>query len=616
MSPFSLGKKFAFLLILFLFVLLFVIGLYALSMRRSLEYLGLLHISSLPRYSSTLALQSHFSLYARLYEDAALLGERILLEQTKFEHIVLWQTLDTLYTQVPQRHYTHLDSLKIDLLSYEKSASRLAEILLIHGPEGDLSDINTQQVAQLSAQVGLLRNRLDSALSQQVLWANEDLKNRLSSTEYELRAGFVKILGFSALATLFLSILLSLFTRRMVKPIQELSLLTAEVAGGKWVGSPIDISSGDEVGELARNFETMRLGLQKTAVSKAFVDRIFDSMGEALFVLSQQGKVVRYNSASGKLLGNTEELAGVDFISLCSETEQASISLQENPGEAIELELKTYGGQSLPVLVTITPLQSPLGIPDGWVVIARDITERKKAQEELESQAAELRRSNEELEQFAYVASHDLQEPLRMVASYLQLLEKRYKEQLDQPAREFIFYAVDGATRMKGLINDLLAYSRLGTRVGNFEWVPLEDLVQESLSDLSELVKESQACITWDNLPQVFCYPRHLAQLLQNILGNALKYRSKKTPEIHLGFARKAGQNLFWVKDNGIGMKEEYLEKIFIIFQRLHTRQEYAGTGIGLAICKKIVEKAGGKIWAKSVLGEGTTFYWTWPRVK
>jgi light-regulated signal transduction histidine kinase (bacteriophytochrome) len=224
-----------------------------------------------------------------------------------------------------------------------------------------------------------------------------------------------------------------------------------------------------------------------------------------------------------------------------------------------------------------------------------------------------LKRSNAELEQFAYIASHDLQEPLRMVSSYMQLIAKRYQGKLDSDADEFIAYAVDGAGRMKSMINDLLTFSRLGTRGKPFQPVDTEAVLNAALENLKLAVEDSHAAVTHDPLPSVLADESQVAQLFQNLIGNALKFHGDEPPRIHVS-ARKTPQ--FWefsVRDNGIGIDPQFFERVFLIFQRLSTRAEHAGSGIGLAICKKIVERHGGRIWIESKPGEGTTFFFTLP---
>jgi DNA-binding LacI/PurR family transcriptional regulator/signal transduction histidine kinase len=234
--------------------------------------------------------------------------------------------------------------------------------------------------------------------------------------------------------------------------------------------------------------------------------------------------------------------------------------------------------------------------------------------EELEQAVQELARSNKELELFAYVASHDLQEPLRMVHSYLQLLERRYKNQLDDDADEFIGFAVDGADRMQTLIMDLLAYSRVGTRGKPFEPTDLGDALDAALANLQVAIEETGASITQDQMPTLSVDAIQITQLFQNLISNAIKFRQQnEPPEIHIGAEHKDSNYVLSVQDNGIGIDPQHFDRIFMIFQRLHTRDEYEGTGIGLALCKRIVERHGGQIWVQSEPGEGSTFSFTIP---
>ncbi len=246
--------------------------------------------------------------------------------------------------------------------------------------------------------------------------------------------------------------------------------------------------------------------------------------------------------------------------------------------------------------------------------------ELKKAHDVLEirvkERTAELARSNAELEQFAYIASHDLQEPLRMVSSYVQLLGRRYKGKLDTDADEFIAFASEGAIRMQRLINDLLAYSRVGTRGRSFEPVDLEIALNQALENLQLAIKERKAVITRDPLPVVFGDIGQLTQVFQNLIDNAIKFSGEQSPEVRVSARLTGNECLCWVKDNGIGIAPEFINKLFLLFQRLHTRKEYPGTGLGLAICKRIVERHGGKIWVESKQGEGSTFNFSIPTTK
>jgi light-regulated signal transduction histidine kinase (bacteriophytochrome) len=272
--------------------------------------------------------------------------------------------------------------------------------------------------------------------------------------------------------------------------------------------------------------------------------------------------------------------------------------------------------------VTGEPVYDENGKFRGYRGVGSDITERKRAEaelrrahDELAKKADELERSNAELEQFAYVASHDLQEPLRMVSSYTQLLAKRYRDQLPADAQEFMHYTVDGAARMKQLIEDLLAYSRVGTKGKELVPVSLEAPLKRALTNLRAAIQESGAAVTCDALPTVDADEIQLAQVFQNLIGNALKFRSKEmAPHIHVGAVEEAGEWHISVADNGIGIEPQYFERIFMLFQRLHAMGEYPGTGIGLAICKKVAERHGGRIWVTSTPGAGSTFHFTLPK--
>jgi PAS domain S-box-containing protein len=243
-----------------------------------------------------------------------------------------------------------------------------------------------------------------------------------------------------------------------------------------------------------------------------------------------------------------------------------------------------------------------------------DITERKRAEKELERYAAELERSNEELEQFAYVISHDLREPARMVKSYLELLDSRYQGQLDEKADMFIYHAVDGAKRMQEMINALLDLSRIGTRGEEPVPTDAEAVLKRTLNVLERAIEETEADVTHDPLPTVMADKAQLAQVFQNLVANAIKFRREDVPpRVHISAEREDDEWVFSVADNGIGIDPEQADRIFQIFQRLHTREEYEGTGIGLALCKRIVERHGGRIWVESEVGQGSTFTFTLP---
>ena len=249
--------------------------------------------------------------------------------------------------------------------------------------------------------------------------------------------------------------------------------------------------------------------------------------------------------------------------------------------------------------------------------MAHSQEELQQLAESLEEQVAEcteeLARSNKELEEFAHIASHDLQEPLLMVSSYTQLLERRHKDKRDSDANEFIAYAVDGAKRMQTQINDLLAYSRVTTQGHSFEATSCSDIFETAVSNLAASIEETGAMVTRDPLPILPADASQLVSVFQNLIGNGIKYRGDQPPRIHVSAVESGHEWVFSLKDNGIGIEAEFPERIFVIFQRLHGKTKYAGTGIGLAICKKVIERHGGRIWVESEPEKGSTFYFTLP---
>ena len=280
-------------------------------------------------------------------------------------------------------------------------------------------------------------------------------------------------------------------------------------------------------------------------------------------------------------------------------------------GAGRDLYARTKDGTEIPVEIGLNPIQTDQGTQVLSAIV--DITQRKKAEKELEAHAQDLARSNEELEQFAYVASHDLREPLRMVSSYVQLLEQRYQDQLDQDAKEFIHFAVDGAERMQTLINDLLSFSRVGTRGKEFQSTNIQNVLDQVCSDLQFVIADNNARITYHDLPTITADETQLMQVFQNLISNAIKFKSKEQPHVQIEATHQENHWRFVVADNGIGIDPSFAERIFVIFQRLHTRDEYPGTGIGLAVCKKIIERHGGQIWFEPNHSQGTRFLFTIP---
>jgi PAS domain S-box-containing protein len=355
---------------------------------------------------------------------------------------------------------------------------------------------------------------------------------------------------------------------------------------------------------------------------QAHLAAIVESSDDAIHGITLDGIIVSWNRGAERLYGYTSEEVIGRSISLLAPTGRANEVAnllekikREERVEHYETVLLRKDGRDVLVSLCISPVKDAAGSVMGASAIARDITERKKVEEALAlaRHTEELARSNAELEQFASVASHDLQEPLRTVANFAQLLQERYKGRLDAKADEFIDFMVDGVTRMQELINDLLAYSRVGSRGKEFVPADCGAALEQALKNLHVAVEESGAQVTHDSLPIVKCDRAQIMQLFQNLVGNSIKFRSAQPPRTHVGVERGPSEWVFSVKDNGIGIDPQYAERVFEIFQRLHTRKEYPGTGIGLAIAKKIVQRHGGRIWVESKLHQGATFFFTLP---
>ncbi|HUT15887.1 MAG TPA: ATP-binding protein, partial [Anaerolineae bacterium] len=341
------------------------------------------------------------------------------------------------------------------------------------------------------------------------------------------------------------------------------------------------------------------------------------SIGEGVITTDVEGRVVLVNRAAESLTGWAQrEAVGTPLDAVFRIIHDMTREPRENPaarvlesGTLVELAdhtlLVSRDGTERSLALTAAPILSDKEGLIGVVLVFRDITQRRLA--------ADLARSNAELEQFAYVASHDLQEPLRMVSSYVQLLARRYKGQLDADADDFIEFAVDGAKRMQDLVSDLLAYSRVGTRGDPFERTDCEAVLALALGNLELAIQESGAQVTHDALPVVVADGPQLAQVLQNLIANSIKFRSEQPPRIHVSATRIGDEWVLCVRDNGIGIDPQYHERVFVLFQRLHTRGEYPGTGIGLAICRRIAERHSGRIWVESELGQGSAFHFAIP---
>ncbi len=429
-----------------------------------------------------------------------------------------------------------------------------------------------------------------------------------------------------------------LMTGRMITPIHQLRDAAQRVADGNFK-KQVDVKGRDELAQLASSFNRMTAIFdvtcmqlkQKNAtyrIAQALLmeneQRLFqflDAMPVGVFISDHTGAPYFTNQAAHTILGEGIAAgAGPNhlphlYIAGTNEPypeEKLPITqaLAGQSATADDLEIH-HPDRAIPIMVWASPVFDTQGKVIFATAAFSDISEQKEAENKLKATARELKRSNAELEQFAYIASHDLQEPLRKVGSYMELVAERYQDQLDQDGREFIEYAVDGARRMKVMINDLLAYSRVGTKGKEFAPTDTMKVMQDVLNDLELTIQDNDARITFDSLPVVVADESQLQQLFRNLIGNAVKYRGQDPPQIHVSVQRQDRAWRFSVQDNGIGMEDRFFERIFQIFQRLHGPGRYNGTGIGLAICKKIVERHGGRIEVASTLGQGTTFSFT-----
>jgi PAS domain S-box-containing protein len=382
--------------------------------------------------------------------------------------------------------------------------------------------------------------------------------------------------------------------------------------------SPLESAEGILVTAAIRDISVRKTAERHLALMEGRYRGLLEAAPDPMVLVNQGGQIVLVNLQAEKVFGyRRDDLTGLSTRSLLSEDSAERLALYtrraadggfaQQSRSGVELDGRHKDGSSFPIEVTLSRLETGEGIL--LTVAIRDITPRRTAEAKLLRTLEELNRSNEELAQFAYIASHDLQEPLRMVASYTELLARRYKGKLDKDADEFIAFAVDGANRMQRLIQDLLAYSRVGTKGRELLATSSEEALKEAVTNLRGAIEASGAVVTHDPLPSVLADEGQLVQLFQNLVGNAIKYQNPGVPRVHISSTKGAASTwIFSVQDNGLGIESQYFERIFRMFQRLHKREEFEGTGIGLAICKKIVERHGGTISVESRPGHGSTF--------
>jgi PAS domain S-box-containing protein len=382
--------------------------------------------------------------------------------------------------------------------------------------------------------------------------------------------------------------------------------------------SPLESPEGILVTAAIRDISARRSAEVHLGQMEGRYRGLLEAAPDAMVVVNVRGEIVLLNVRAEKEFGySRDELVGQPVKDIIPEgfaeriiadgLRSADDALAQQIGTGIELTGRRKDASEFPIEIMLSPLESP----DGVMVTAaiRDISTRKKAEVNLLRKIEELNRSNVELGQFAYIASHDLQEPLRMVASYTQLLARRYQGKMDAEADEYIAFAVDGANRMQRLIQDLLAFSRVGTKGRDLIETSSGECLRLALRNLRAAIEESHAVVTHDPMPSVLADETQLTQLFQNLIGNAIKYQNSGAPRVQISVAPISdGKWLFSVKDNGLGIDPQYFERIFGMFQRLHKREEFAGTGIGLAICRKIAERHGTSISVESEPGQGATF--------
>jgi PAS domain S-box-containing protein len=386
---------------------------------------------------------------------------------------------------------------------------------------------------------------------------------------------------------------------------------------------------------IARDITERKLAEEALRESEEQLAYIIDFLPDATFAIDREGKVIAWNRATEEMTGAAKnEVIGkkgfahaipfygnarpilIDLVFRDQKDIEKEYDFVLRKGDQLTAEVFApllYKGKGAYLWGIAAPLYDSKGNIVGAIESIRDITEHKQIEDALTKKSEELARSNADLAQFAYAASHDLQEPLRTITSFVQLLQKRYHGKIDPDADEFIDFIVGGTKRMQQLINDLLTYSRVNTRKGPLSPMKIEDVLQKAMQNLRYILEEVKGTVIYEEMPSIVADEPQMTQLFQNLIGNALKFHGEEAPKVEISAARKGNDWIFSVKDNGIGIDPQYKDRIFEIFQRLHTREEYSGTGIGLAIAKKIVERHGGRIWVDGEPGKGTTFRFTIP---
>ncbi|MGE5499208.1 MAG: sensor histidine kinase [Syntrophothermus sp.] len=368
--------------------------------------------------------------------------------------------------------------------------------------------------------------------------------------------------------------------------------------------------------ELEMMNEELRLARDKAELSAEKYEELYDFAPAGYLTLLPDGSISGLNLSAAQLLGSersrliNNNFRNFVFTDSLHDFDECLSSIFEDTSKAsCELMLRVKDNNSIFVYLEGKSIENG----NNCIISMIDITTRRKTEIALRDTSEALKRSNTELEQFAYAVSHDLQEPLRMISGYISFLQEKLKGKLDDKTSEYMANIIDGSKRMFTLIKDLLAYSRITIKQKESVSSDLNIIAEQVIRDFDFAIADAKAVVRHDKLPVVNANPTLMRQLFQNLIGNAIKFRGEENPVINITFERKAGSLVFCVRDNGIGIKPEFSDRIFIIFQRLHEREKYPGTGIGLALCKKIVENHGGKLWVESEEGKGAAFYFTLP---
>ncbi|MCU7492623.1 MAG: ATP-binding protein [Bacteroidota bacterium] len=507
------------------------------------------------------------------------------------------------------------DDKRMNLISYYNPEIKIRNILR------DLfSNFDLCPVAELAPEV---------MQGNPVLVSKADYPGMLERMSNELRSHLEKLPIYSILSVpLFLNKklagVITIFRHKKTNPpyTPNDQFFLQQIAGK----TSLAISNAKLYGEKMREIEERKIAEKALAEKQALLMDVLEFVPVGVWVLDKKGKRLICNQMAREIWGGMNYSGRGDL--------QIHKGWWPNTGERIldeewatartllkgetvineEVLIECFDSSIKTILLSSVPIQENGEL--GAIITNVDISEIRHYQEKLQHTLLELERSNKELEQFAYIASHDLQEPMRMVASFTQLLAARYQGKLDEKADEYIAFALEGARRMQTLIRDLLKYARVTSRLKPFELLDCNEILYDVLSDLQLVIGESSAEITSDTLPVIMGDITQIRQLLQNLISNAIKFRGANKPEIHISAVRGQKDWTFSIRDNGIGIDPQFHERIFLLFQRLHEREKYPGTGIGLALCKKIIELHGGRIWLESEPGRGTTFYFSIPRIR